>query len=159
MTPLTLFVKPFVRKFIRKNYGKEPVYVRADSDLGRLFCLALSKDNLLPIDELEIEEDIIQKKDKSLVKMKFVLSFRVAHGKLTLTNYHRLCGVLEQEFEKGLYFFSLGMRRMNASERNAVKMFLDYYDINDDDGITPAGAVKIAQRSRTQKETQAAIYQ
>lgn len=155
MQPITLFVKPYVKRFILKNYGKEPVYVRADSDFGKLFRLAIARDNYLPLEALEIEESFTtERKKNELEKLKFALSFRIAQGKLTHENLVRLTSAIENEFEKALYYYVKGMRQMHVSESAAVKRFLEDYGVEDERIylLKESAAIKMAQRSRKQKE-------
>lgn len=157
LTPVTLYVKPFVKKFILRNYGKEPVYVRADSDVGILFRLAIARDNYLPIDEFEVEESFSTKKDDKdirLEKIKFALSFRVTQGKMTHENLKRMTVALENEFDKALFFYVKGMRFSHVSESRAVKSFLTEFGLEDEEkyGLKLAAAIKIVQRARREKE-------
>ncbi len=155
MIPITLYLEPYVKKFVMKNYGKEPVYVRADSDLGKLFRLAISKDNYLQVSsDIEIEEsfETVRRSDK-LEKLKFVLSFRISQGKLTHENIHRLANAIENEFEKAMYYYVRGMRQVHISESRAVRRFLVDYGIDDfKHGLNEAAAIKMMQRARQQKE-------
>lgn len=155
MQPITLYLKPYARKFILKTYGKEPVYVRADSDIGKLFRLAIARDNYLPLEALEIEENFsTDRTSKKLEKLKFALSFRISQGKLTHENLIRLTQAIENEFEKAMYYYVRGMRQVHVSESRAVKRFMDDFGVDDEKafGLKQAAAIKMVQRSRKAKE-------
>jgi hypothetical protein len=155
MQPITLYLKPYVRKFIIKTYGKEPVYIRADSDIGKLFRLAIARDNYLPLAALEVEENFsTERRSNKLEKLKFALSFRISQGKLTHENLVRLTQAVENEFEKAMYFYVRGMRQVHVSESSGVKRFLEDIGIEDEKafGLNQAAAIKMVQRSRKAKE-------
>ncbi len=157
MQSITLFVPIYLKKFITKTYGKEPVLVRADSDLGKLFRLAINRDNYIPADAFEVEENFLTDRKEGLVKLKFGLSFRFTRCKLTHENFLRLTDALENEFHKAMYFYTRGMRRVHISENASVKRFLDEFEINADcldesSNLKIATAIKSVQRQREKKE-------
>jgi hypothetical protein len=153
MEPITLYVRPYIKKFVLKNYGREPIYVRTDGDLGKLFRLAIARDNSLPLEIVEsVDELAAQKKDKNYVKIKFALRFDVDECRVTHENVLKLCDAIENEFGKAMYFYVLGLKYFRVSERKAVRIFLEECEIDASDGLSEDSAVKIAQRARMVRE-------
>ena len=154
MQAIILYVKPYVRKFLIKNYGKEPVYVRADSDLGKIVRLALSNEIVI---STETPDDVASSpRVDGAVKLKLALSFRVGRGKITEENLEKTTIAIENEFNKAMFHFVKGIRSLRISESRAVKMFLDDYGIDEDEDIKLDTAIKMAQRSRAEKDRDAA---
>lgn len=161
MAPITLFVPSYVKKFLVKIYGTEPVYVRADHDLGMIFMMALSADNYLPVNEFVGEIANPTEAKESLEKIKIALSFRIKRQRLTHENYKRMQSVLVNEFEKAMYWYSVAMRTRRVSERQSVILFLQEFDIKFDGEnaeIKFDRAHATVKRNRRQKETEQVVF-
>jgi len=147
-------VSEHVKRFLKKEFGKEPIYVRADSKLGRLFVLSFSHGvhnigltavDLEGLEELtEIEEP---RKDPKKVNCQFDVTFRTGRYNITPDNLLRMTKALDAEFEKALYYFCKGRCVFHNSESAAVKHFLALYNIPEKD-LTEETAIKMAQRER-----------
>ena len=156
MPAIKIFVKPYVKKFLKATYGKtEPIQVRGDDDLGVLFRLGIGADVRLSDAEFEDEDELYTSMDKKRVKLNFFLTFRVAHGRMTVEQKQKITKAMESEFYKAMYFYCKGVREYPAiriSERQAVVTFLNSYGIKQEDGITEDAAIKATQRERQRKE-------
>ncbi|TAF48658.1 MAG: hypothetical protein EAZ63_03655 [Runella slithyformis] len=150
---LTIPVKAYVRCFLTKFYGREPIYVRADSKLGRLFVLCFSKGLNVPIDATDLGElqehleELGKREENKVVDVRFDVRFENGLTNVTPNNLVRMSYALEAEFEKGAFFFSLGRRVFFNSEKASVKHFLQICDIKEDE-LKEDTAVKIVQRDR-----------
>ncbi|MFN3381424.1 MAG: hypothetical protein ACK41O_18335 [Runella zeae] len=143
---ITIPVKPHVKKFVTKFYGREPVYVRADSKLGRLFVLAFSKGLNIPLDTTDLDE-LKEHSKEVLCDLKFDVRFDGGVSNITPDNLNRMSFALDAEFEKASYFFAMGRRVFFNSEKAAVKHFLQICDIGED-VLKEDTAVKMVQRDR-----------
>lgn len=153
MQPLTVMIQPYVKKWVKSVYGKEPVYLRSDGDLGKIIFLAFSKDYTLPLTSVDLVVDMVgvDKAKMGFHKLKLAVSFPIAQSKITSLNIERICIAIENEFEKAMYFYALAARDIGLSERQAVKMFLHKYKIHEDI-LKEDTAVKMAQRKREKME-------
>jgi len=149
-------VSEHVKRFLKKEFGKEPIYVRADSKLGRLFVLSFShgvtNSGLTGLDLEELEDKITPttevRNDSKKVNCEFNVTFRTARYNITPDNLQRMTMALDAEFEKALYYFTKGRRIFHNSESAAVKHFLLLYGIPEKD-LPEETAIKMAQRERS----------
>lgn len=150
---VTIPVSEHVKRFLKKEFGREPIYVRADSKLGRLFMLSFSHgvtNTGLTIAELESEDnkgDEETRKDPKKVNCEFEVTFRIGRYNITPDNLVKMTYALDAEFEKALYYFCKGRQVFHNSESAAVKHFLLLYGIPEKD-LAEETAIKMAQRER-----------
>jgi hypothetical protein len=151
-------VSEHVKRFLKKEFGREPIYVRADSKLGRLFVLSFShgvtNSGLTSADLDEIDEKdktepktAITKQESKKVECQFNITFRIGRYNITPDSLLRMTNALDAEFEKALYYFCKGRRVFHNSESAAVKHFLMLYCIPEKD-LPEETAIKMAQRER-----------
>jgi hypothetical protein len=149
-------VSEHVKRFLKKEFGREPIYVRADSKLGRLFVLSfshgvtnsgLSSADLDDLDDNGEAKTAVTKTESKKVECQFNITFRIGRYNITPDSLLRMTNALDAEFEKALYYFCKGRRVFHNSESAAVKHFLLLYCIPEKD-LPEETAIKMAQRER-----------
>jgi hypothetical protein len=143
MQPISLFLPPYVKKFLIRAYGREPIYVREDNDLGRIFSLAFGKDTGQPY-----ESDFGElKATPNLQRVRFEITWNMNRLRLTESNYLRLGNALEEEVHKAVYHFCLGQVIRHMSITGSVRNFFEIYNILEQvDGISVEAARKRVSR-------------
>jgi hypothetical protein len=160
--PILIYVKPHVKQFLIKEYGKEPIYTRADSNLGRLFMLSIVQKDFKTVNDFELDEVSVDDLDKQLhqqdfkdnldyVKCKFAVGFRINRGKITHENLLRLSLALECEFKKAMHYYCMGRMQLNQTELDSIKWFLRDFKISDD-SMKVETIIKQKQREREKRE-------
>lgn len=151
---VTIPVSEHVKRFLKKEFGREPIYVRADSKLGRLFVLSFShgvtNTGLTAADICETDENVSEeenRKNPKKVNCEFKVTFRIGRYNITPDNLVKMTYALDAEFEKALYYFCKGRQVFHNSESAAVKHFLLLYGIPEKD-LAEETAIKMAQRER-----------
>ncbi len=151
---LTVPVAPHVKKFLIKEYGSEPIYVRANSDLGRVLILPFSKGVHVPPDEFDLKEQGVPTGGLT-DKIDFEVGFSFDRGAIIPDRLLLLSLALNGVFRQALYFFTQGRRTLYNSELSAVKHFLKLYGLTEED-IQESTAIKISQRERRERYETAA---
>lgn len=146
---LTVPVKPAVRRFLIKEFGKEPIQVRANSDLGGILLLAFAKGENIPLDALEITEDELPE-HSTLKPIQFQLGEKFTRKALAPESRLLLTNALTSYFRTCLYYYTIGRRTLFDSEMSAVKLFRKQYGIPEEE-LSEESAIKIAQRERKER--------
>lgn len=146
---LTVPVAPHVKKFLLKEFGPEPIYVRANSDLGRVLVLPFSKGVHVPPDEFDLEKEGVDSKGLTAV-VEFEVGFAFERGSIIPDRLLLLSSALNGVFRQALYYFAQGRRTLHNSELASVRQFLAIYGLTEDD-IQQSTAIKIAQRERKER--------
>lgn len=151
---VTIPVSEHVKRFLKKEFGREPIYVRADSKLGRLFALSFSHgvtNAPLTVSDIEYPNKNVSeeegRKDPKKVNCEFQVTFRIGRYNITPDNVTKLTYALDAEFEKAMYYFCKKRQVYHNSESAAVKHFLLLYGIPEKD-LAEETAIKMAQRER-----------
>lgn len=146
---LSVPVKPCVRRFLLKEFGREPIAVRANSDLGGILLLAFAKGESVPLEAMELSADELPDFD-NLTPIQFQLGETFRRSALSPNSRVLLTNALMAYFRTCLFFYTLGRRTLFDSEMSAVKLFLKVYNIREDE-LTEEAAIKIAQRERRER--------
>jgi hypothetical protein len=162
---LPIPVKPFVRHLLIKHYGKEPIAVRANSDLGQIFLLAVVRKAYLNLtfnwvgdvpprkfgDLLfDDAEDVIEiEMPANYVEIKFELNGKFNAGVIMPDMIEQLGRSLESYARIYMKAFSHGYRTLFNSSRNSALVFHELYEF-DEDVLSRDNCEKIIQRENAE---------
>jgi hypothetical protein len=143
-------VKPWVRHLLVKQYGKEPIAVRSNSDIGSILILAVSDpDSLrLSIDDIseENQEELVSVNFPDDVKtVRFLLGGKFKKGVIITDMLPMISNSLESYFKIFLKGYSIGYRSLLNSEAASGKAFANLYSFKED-VIKEDNLIKIIQR-------------
>jgi hypothetical protein len=146
---LSVPVKPWVKHLLKKQYGKEPIAIRANSDVGSFLMLSLSaKDRFrLTVDDLTEEdaEGIMPDCEEEYEVLSFMLGGRFLKGVIIADTIPLISYALEgyaRIFAKG---YSLGYRTLLNSELSSAVSFYRLYQFPEKK-LKQDRLVKIIQR-------------
>ena len=145
-------VKPYVKRFLLKEFGKEPIRVRANSDLGSILLLSFQRGENVSVSSINLAdtEELHHEYDK-LVSVTFELGCTFERGAAIVPDrLLQLTNALMAYFRQSLYYFCVGRRTLFNSEMASVKLFLKMYAISEDE-LSEDTAVKMAQRERRER--------
>jgi hypothetical protein len=145
-------VKPYVKRFLVKEFGKEPIRVRANSDLGAVMLLSFQHGEHIAIDDINLYDSEDFRHDASkMSSVTFELGCSFERGaSIVPDRMVKLTGALMANFRQSLYYFCVGRRTLFNSELASVKLFLKMYDIPEDE-LSEDTAIKMAQRERRER--------
>lgn len=146
---LSVPVKPWVKHLLKKQYGKEPINIRANSDIGSFLLLAISaKDKLrLNVDDLTEEEaqEVMPASKEEYEVISFLLGGTFLKGVILADTIPLISFALEgyaKIFAKG---YSFGYRTLLNSELSSAVSFYRLYDFSEKK-IKQDNLIKIIQR-------------
>lgn len=146
---LTVPVKGYVRAFLLSEFGREPIRIRANSDLGTILLLAFQRSG----ERVDLEQvDLVEGEDGlPTASLKFELGSTFERGfALGPDLLPQLTSALTAYFRQSMYYFSEGRRTLFNSEMASVRLFLAIKKI-DEELLTEETAVKMAQRERRER--------
>lgn len=158
---LSVPVKPWVKHLLKKQYGKEPIAVRANSDIGSFLILSVSaKDRFrLTVGDLT-EEDAqgIMPEDEEYEVISFMLGGSFLKGVIIADTIPLISYALEgyaKIFAKG---YSIGYRSLLNSELSSAVSLYRVYEFTEKK-VQQSTLVKIIQReSKEMKDPLNAFY-
>lgn len=146
---LNVPVRKCVRRFLIKEFGREPISVRANSDLGGILLLAFARGEWVDPEDVSLSDEVVQEQSQ-LVPVQLKLGDKFRRGSLSPNAYALLGNALLAHFRQALYYYTIGRRTLYSSEMSAVKLFLRQYNIPEEE-LTEESAIKIAQRERKER--------
>lgn len=158
---LSVPVKPWVKHLLKKQYGKEPIAVRANSDIGSFLILSVSaKDRFrLTVGDLTEEhaEGLMPESEEYEV-ISFMLGGSFLKGVIIADTIPLISYALEgyaKIFAKG---YSIGYRSLLNSELSSAVSFYRLYEYTEKK-VQQSTLVKIIQReSKEMKDPLNAFY-
>lgn len=145
---LSVPVKPWVKHLLKKQYGKEPIEVRSNTDVGSILLLAVSaKDKFrLTVGELtEEQSEEIMPTDEQYEVISFLLGGIFLKGVIIADSLPLISNALEsycKVFAKG---YSIGYRSLLNSELSSAVALYRLYEFKEKI-IKQDTLVKIVQR-------------
>jgi hypothetical protein len=150
---LQIPVKPYVKNIIKQHYGKEPIPIRANSDLGSIFLLAMNEKSWLrlaytvdkPSEENDNAELVICLQEGACV-LEFELGGNFARNMQILPDKLAQIGDGLEGYSKiFMKAFSIGYRCLLNSEMSSANAFWALHHFKEDD-LTQDNCYKIIQR-------------
>jgi hypothetical protein len=148
---LQIPVKPFVKHVLKQHYGREPIPVRANSDLGTIFLLAMNEKSWLRLAysldrpaEGDDEELVIDTTGK-LTNIDFVVSGNFKNLQILPDKLAQIGQTLESYSKIFMKGFSMGYRCLLTSEVSSATAFWQLHNFNEDE-LSVDNCIKIIQR-------------
>lgn len=146
---LSVPVKPWVKILLKKQYGKEPIAIRANSDIGSILLLAVSaKDKFrLTVADLTEEDaqDIMPDTGVSNEVISFQLGGTFLKGVIIADTIPLISSALEGYAKIFLKGYSFGYRSLLNSELSSAVSFYRLYGFTENK-IKQDTLVKVVQR-------------
>ncbi|MGL5078852.1 MAG: hypothetical protein ACRDBG_23895 [Waterburya sp.] len=163
---LSIPVKPYVKHLIIKHYGKEPIAVRANSEIGSFFLLALVKKAYLaatfnwlgdvpPSTDVEVileeknEDSVFLKMPENCVELRFEVGGKFKDGVFLPDMLVHIGRSLEGYCRIYMKGFSHGYRSLFNSSRNSALVFHNLYEY-EEEVLTRDNCEKIIQRENAE---------
>jgi hypothetical protein len=143
-------VKPFVRHFLRKQFGKDPIYLRSDSELGRMLLPVLVSREYMRVtfgrnvgtEESEVLELPVP---AGMELVKFEFASRYDNHIVMPEMLEQMSGILESFVRVFLLGFGQGYKVMFYSDHAAAEAFLRLFGFKETE-LSKDNCHKIIQR-------------
>ena len=147
---LSIPVKPWVKILLKKQYGKEPIAIRANSDIGSILILAVSakdKFRLTTADLTEEDAQDIMPADAGIANevISFQLGGTFLKGVIIADTIPLISSALEGYAKIFMKGYSFGYRTLLNSELSSAVSFYRLYGFTENK-IKQETLVKIVQR-------------
>lgn len=143
-------VKPFVRHFLRKQFGKDPIYLRSDSELGRMLLPVLVSREYMRVtfgrnvatEESEVLELSVP---AGMELVKFEFASRYDKCVVMPEMMEQMSGIIESFVRVYLLGFGQGYKVLFYSDHAAAEAFLRLFGFKEKE-LSKDNCHKIIQR-------------